>query len=59
MQTCGKNIKNEDLREAIKGHGLGTAATRAEVIENLIKDNYVVREKTVLTPTEKGMKVIK
>lgn len=57
METCGKEINDEELREAIKDCGLGTQATRANIIEEIIKRGYVSREKKKLIPTEKGLSV--
>ncbi len=54
METAGKKIDNEELREAMKDCGLGTPATRAQILERLIKVGYIVREKNRLLPTEKG-----
>lgn len=57
METCGKEIKEETFREAIKECGLGTPATRAAIIETLIKRNYIERQKKYLIPTPKGLAV--
>ncbi len=58
METAGKAIEDEELRDAMKDCGLGTPATRAQIIERLLKVNYITREKNKLTPTEKGIKLI-
>jgi DNA topoisomerase III len=55
METAGKEIEDEALREAIKACGLGTPATRANVIETLIRRQYIERQKKKLVPTDKGM----
>lgn len=55
METAGKELENEEEREALKDIGLGTPATRAETIEKLIHIKYIVREKKQLLPTEKGL----
>lgn len=52
METAGKNISDEALKEAMKGNGLGTPATRAGIIENIINSGYVERKKKQLLPTE-------
>lgn len=52
METAGKTIADELLREAMKDCGLGTPATRAETIESLIKNGYAVREKKNILPTD-------
>lgn len=55
METAGKELDDEEQREAMKDIGLGTPATRAETIEKLIHIKYVVREKKQLLPTQKGL----
>ena len=55
METAGKELENEEEREALKDIGLGTPATRAETIEKLIHTKYIVRERKQLIPTEKGL----
>ena len=59
METAGKFIEDEELRQAMKESGLGTPATRAATIERLLKVGYLVREKKVLLPTEKGRALIR
>ena len=54
METAGKLVEDEELRQAMKDSGLGTPATRAAIIERLLKVGYLVREKKALVPTEKG-----
>jgi len=51
-ETAGKEIEDEELREAMKESGLGTPATRAAIIETLLTRKYIVREKKNLVPTE-------
>jgi DNA topoisomerase III len=58
METAGKLIDDEELREAMKESGLGTPATRAETIETLIRREYIERTGKDLTPTPKGLQVI-
>jgi DNA topoisomerase-3 len=58
METAGKRIDDEELREAMKDSGLGTPATRAETIETLIRREYVERAGKDLQPTPKGLQVI-
>jgi DNA topoisomerase-3 len=58
METAGKLIDDEELREAMKERGLGTPATRAETIETLIRREYVERVGRDLQPTPKGLQVI-
>lgn len=56
MENAGKLIEDEELREQIKGAGIGTSATRAEIIKKLEKINYIaINNKTqIITPTIKG-----
>ena len=56
MENAGKLIEEEELREQIKGAGIGTSATRAEIIKKLEKINYIeINPKTqIITPTKKG-----
>ncbi len=58
METAGKLIDDEELRDAMKESGLGTPATRAETIETLIRREYIERAGKDLTPTPKGLQVI-
>jgi DNA topoisomerase-3 len=58
METAGKFVEDEELRQAMKESGLGTPATRAAIIERLIKVGYVEREKKALVPTGKGRALI-
>lgn len=57
METSGKEIEDEELRQAMKNSGLGTPATRAATIETLIKREYILREKKSLVPTPRGLAV--
>jgi DNA topoisomerase-3 len=59
METAGKLVEEEELREAMKDSGIGTPATRAAIIERLIQVGYVEREGRALVVTEKGLNVIK
>ena len=61
MENAGKLIEDERLREQIKGSGIGTSATRAEIIKKLNRINYIdTNNKTqILTPTNKGELVYK
>jgi DNA topoisomerase-3 len=59
MESPGKFIEDEELRETMKGYGLGTPATRAEIIEKLLYNNYIERQGKELVPTSKGMQLIK
>lgn len=55
METCGKDIEDDEMRQAIKDCGIGTPATRAAIIETLFARGYVVRADKSLVPTEKGL----
>jgi DNA topoisomerase-3 len=59
METAGKLVDEEELREAMKDSGIGTPATRAAIIERLIQVGYVERDGRALVVTEKGLNVIK
>jgi DNA topoisomerase-3 len=58
METAGRLIEDEELRDAMKEAGLGTPATRAETIETLIRREYVERVGRDLLATPKGIQVI-
>ena len=57
MESCGKDVENEAEREAMKESGIGTPATRAAIIETLFARDYIVRDRKLLVPTEKGLLV--
>jgi DNA topoisomerase III len=59
METAGKLVDDDELREAMKDSGIGTPATRAAIIERLIDVGYVEREGRALVATEKGLNVIR
>jgi len=54
MEGAGKLVEDEDLADAMKEKGLGTPATRAQIIEKLIHEKYLVRERRELVPTSKA-----
>jgi DNA topoisomerase-3 len=58
MQSAGRELDDENLKEALREKGIGTPATRAAIIERLIAVNYLYRESKHLAPTQKGMAVI-
>jgi DNA topoisomerase III len=58
MENAGRFVEDEELKEQLKEGGLGTPATRASIIERLIKVGYIARKGKTLYPTEKGMKLI-
>lgn len=57
METCGRDLENEEQRLALKTCGIGTPATRAAIIETLFSRDYIRREKKSLIPTDKGLLV--
>jgi DNA topoisomerase-3 len=59
METAGKLVDDEELREAMKESGIGTPATRAAIIERLLQVGYIERDARALVVTEKGMNVIR
>jgi DNA topoisomerase III len=59
METAGKLVDDDELREAMKDSGIGTPATRAAIIERLIDVGYIEREGRALVATEKGLNVIR
>ena len=59
MEGAGKLIEDDDLREAMAGRGLGTPATRAQVIEGLINEAYLVRDGRELHPTAKAFQLLR
>jgi DNA topoisomerase-3 len=59
METAGKLVDDEELREAMKDSGIGTPATRASIIERLIDVGYIERDGRALVATEKGLNVIR
>ena len=58
MEGAGKLIEDEELREAMREKGLGTPATRAQIIEGLIQERYILREGKELTPTPKAFSLM-
>jgi DNA topoisomerase-3 len=58
METAGKLVDDDKMREAMKERGLGTPATRAQIIELLVNRQYIQREGKNLRVTSKGMKLI-
>jgi DNA topoisomerase III len=59
METAGKLVDDDELREAMKDSGIGTPATRAAIIERLIDVGYIERDGRSLVATEKGTNVIR
>ena len=59
METAGKLVDEDELREAMKDSGIGTPATRAAIIERLLQVGYIERDARALVVTEKGLNVIR
>jgi len=57
MENAGKEVKEDDKRKAMAESGIGTPATRANIIETLILRDYIRRDKKSIIPTEKGLAV--
>ena len=58
METAGKGVEDESLREALKENGIGRPSTRAAIIETLFKRHYIVKQRKSLAPTETGIELI-
>jgi DNA topoisomerase-3 len=58
METAGKLVDNEELRDALKENGIGRPSTRAAIIETLFKRNYIRKERKNLMPTQTGIDLI-
>ena len=58
METAGKQMEDEELRDLMKENGIGRPSTRANIIETLYKRNYMQKEKKNIVPTETGISLI-
>lgn len=58
METAGKTIDDEELRDAMKENGIGRPSTRAAIIEKLFQRKYIIREKKNIHATELGINLI-
>ena len=58
METAGKTVDNEELRDAMKENGIGRPSTRAAIIEKLFQRKYIIREKKNIKATEVGINLI-
>ena len=58
METAGKTVDDEELRDAMKENGIGRPSTRAAIIETLFKRRYIRKERKSLMPTQAGIQLI-
>lgn len=58
METAGKQVDDDELRDLMKENGIGRPSTRANIIETLFKRNYIVRNKKQVLPTSTGIQLI-
>lgn len=58
METAGKNVEDEELRDLMKENGIGRPSTRAEIIKTLFKRNYIRNEKKNIIATETGIELV-
>lgn len=58
METAGKLVDNEELRDALKENGIGRPSTRAAIIETLFRRRYIFRKRKAILPTETGVQLI-
>jgi DNA topoisomerase-3 len=58
METAGKQVDDDELRDLMKENGIGRPSTRANIIETLFRRKYVVRKKKLLVPTSTGVQLI-
>ncbi|MGJ5640937.1 DNA topoisomerase 3 [Formosa sp. S-31] len=58
METAGKQVDDEDLRELMKENGIGRPSTRANIIETLFRRKYIIRNKKQILPTTTGIQLI-
>ena len=58
METAGKQVEDEEMRDLMKANGIGRPSTRANIIETLFKRSYIKRNKKQILPTETGLHLI-
>lgn len=58
METAGRTVEDEELRDALKENGIGRPSTRAAIIETLIRRHYIRRERSAIHPTPTGFELI-
>lgn len=58
METAGKQVEDEEMRELMKDNGIGRPSTRANIIETLFKRKYIVRQRKNIVPTQTGIQLV-
>ena len=58
METAGKNVDDDELRDLMKENGIGRPSTRAAIIETLFRRKYIERKRKQIIPTETGIQLI-
>ena len=58
METAGKSVEDEELRDALKENGIGRPSTRAAIIETLFKRHYIRKERKNLVATQTGVELL-
>jgi DNA topoisomerase-3 len=58
METAGKQVDDDEMRELMKENGIGRPSTRASIIETLFRRKYIERKKKLVVPTETGIQLI-
>ncbi|MBR1632071.1 MAG: DNA topoisomerase 3 [Paludibacteraceae bacterium] len=58
METAGRMVDDEELRDAMKENGIGRPSTRASILETLFKRNYIVRKGKSILPTQTGIQLV-
>lgn len=58
METAGKQVEDDQMRELMKENGIGRPSTRASIIETLFRRNYIERQKKLIIPTQTGINLI-
>lgn len=58
METAGKQVDDDEMRELMKENGIGRPSTRASIIETLFKRKYITRKKKLVLPTQTGIQLI-
>jgi DNA topoisomerase-3 len=59
METAGKTVEDEELRDAMKENGIGRPSTRAAIIEKLFQRKYIVKERKSIKATDVGIQLVK